>query len=127
MQMVKQRRNGRVIGTKLRVIYGDEKDVIALLGQSTAYIERSNLTSRTFNSRLVRKSLAFSKLVKMYEASCAWEDVVYNLGRHHKSLRQEVFNEERRWQRRSPAMAAGLTDHVWSFEKILTTIVAPNT
>ncbi len=127
LQMVKQRRNGRVIGTKLRVIYGDEKEVIALLGQSTAYIERSNLTSRTFNSRLGRKTLAFSKLVEMYEASCAWEDVVYNLGRHHKSLRQEVFNEERRWQRRSPAMAAGLTDHIWSFEEILTTIVAPNT
>ncbi len=97
------------------------------MGRSTAYVERSNLTSRTFNSRLGRKTLAFSKLVEMYEASCAWEDVVYNLGRHHKSLRQEVFNEERRWQRRSPAMAAGLTDHIWSFEEILTTIVATNT
>jgi hypothetical protein len=127
MQMVKQRRNGRVIGTKLRVIYGDEKDVIALLGQSTAYIERSNLTSRTFNSRLVRKTLAFSKLLEMYVASCAWEDVIYNLGRSHKSLKLEVFNEERRWQRRSPAMVAGLADHIWSIEEILTTVVAPNT
>ncbi len=45
LQMVKQRRNGRVIGTRLRVIYGDEKEVVALLGKSTAYIERSNLTS----------------------------------------------------------------------------------
>ncbi len=125
--MVKQRRNGRVIGTRLRVIYGDEEEVIALLGKSTAYIERSNLTSRTFNSRLGRKTLAFSKLVQMYEASCAWEDTVYNLGRAHKSLRREVFNEERRWQRRSPALAAGLTNHIWSVEKILTTVVAPNT
>lgn len=127
VQMVKQRRNGRVIGTRLRVIYGDEREVIALLGQSTAYIERSNLTSRTFNSRLGRKTLAFSKLVEMYEASCAWEDVAYNLGRSHKSLRYEVFNDERRWQKRSPAMTAGLTDHIWSVEEILTTIVAPNT
>ncbi len=127
LQMVKQRRNGRVIGTRLRVIYGDKEEVIALLGKSTAYIERSNLTSRTFNSRLGRKTLAFSKLVQMYEASCAWEDAVYNLGRSHKSLRQEVFNEGRRWQRRSPAMAAGLTDHIWSVEEILTTVVAHNT
>lgn len=126
-QMVKQRRKGRVIGTKLRVIYGDEKEVIALLGQSTAYIERSNLTSRMFNSRLARKTLAFSKLVELYEASCAWEDVSYNLGRSHKSLRYEVFNDQRRWQKRSPAMAAGLTDHIWSVEEILTTIVAHNT
>ena len=127
VQMVKQRRNGRVIGTKLRVIYGDEKEVVALLGRSTAYIERSNLTSRTFNSRLVRKTLAFSKLVEMYEASCAWEDVAYNLGRSHKSLRKEVLHERRRWEKRSPAMAAGLTDHIWSVEEILTTVVAPNT
>ncbi len=127
LQMVKQRKNGMVIGTRLRVIYGDEKEVVALLGKSTAYIERSNLTSRTFNSRLVRKTLAFSKLLEMYEASCAWEDVIYNLGRSHKSLRQQVINEERRWQRRSPAMAAGLTDHIWSVEDILTTIVLPNT
>lgn len=127
LQMVKQRRNGRVIGTKLRVIYGHEKEVVALLGRSTAYIERTNLTSRMFNSRLGRKTLAYSKLVEMYEASCAWEDVVYNLGRSHKSLRQEVFNEERRWEKRSPAMAAELTDHIWSVEEILTTIVAHNT
>ncbi len=59
--------------------------------------------------------------------ACAWEDVVYNLGGSHKSLRYEVCNEERRWEKRSPAMAAGLTDHIWSFEEILTTIVAPNT
>jgi hypothetical protein len=127
LQMVKQRRNGRVIGTKLRVIYGTAKEVVALLGGSTAYIERSNLTSRTFNSRLGRKTLAFSKHLEMYEASCAWEDLVYNLGRHHKSLRQQVSHAERRWHNRSPAMAAGLTDHIWSFEEILTTIVAPNT
>ena len=104
-----------------------EKELISLLGQSTAYIERSNLTSRTFNSRLGRKTLAFSKHVEMYEASCAWEDVVYNLGRSHKSLRYEVCNDARRWEKRSPAMAAGLTNHIWSVEEILNTVVAHNT
>ena len=127
LQMVKQRRKGRVIGIKLRVIYGDEVEVIALLGRSTAYIERSNLTSRTFNSRLVRKTLGFSKLVLMHEASCAWEDVVYNLGRPHKSLRYEAIHEGRRWKKRSPAMAGGLTDHIWSVQEILSTVVAHNT
>lgn len=127
VQMVKQRRNGRVVGTRLRVIYGDEREVIALLGQSTAYVERSNLTSRTFNSRLGRKTLAFSKQLEMYEASCAWEDVVYNLGRSHKSLRSEVLHKGRRWEKRSPAMTAGLTDHIWSIEEILTTTVSNNT
>ena len=90
--MVKQRRKGRGIGTGLRVIYGNQEEVVSLLGQSTAYIERNHLTMRLFNSRSTRKTLAFSKLVEMYRASAAWEDVVYPLGRPHKSLRWEVFD-----------------------------------
>lgn len=127
-QMVKQRRNGRVIGTKLRVIYGDPQGAIDLLGRSTAYIERTHLTMRMFNGRLTRKTLGFSKLAEMYRASAAWEDVSYNLGRPHKSLRCAVFGDnQRRWEPRSPAMAGGLTDHVWSVAELLTTVVAHNT
>jgi len=70
VQMVKQRdEHGRVQGTKLRVIFGHKTEVLALLGRSTAYIERSNLTSRLFNGRQVRKTLAFSKNVDLYRAS----------------------------------------------------------
>ena len=61
VQMVKPRQNGRVIGVKLRVIFGDATATLALLGQSTAYIERTHLTMRLFNGRLIRKTLAFSK------------------------------------------------------------------
>ena len=125
--MVKQRSKGRVIGTKLRVIYGDQEEVVSLLGQSTAYIERSHLTTRMFNSRLPRQTLVYSKQVEMYRASAAWEDVGYNLGRPHQSLRSEVFDDDqRRWQC-PPAMAAKLTDHIWSVEDLLTTIAGPNT
>lgn len=125
-QMVKQRENGRVIGTFMRVIYGDEEETLKLLGKSTAYIERTHLTMRHFNSRLVRKTLAFSKLLKMYRAAAAWEDVVYNLARSLKTLRVEVFNDpQRRWRQRSPAMAAGLTDHIWTIKELLTTVAPP--
>lgn len=127
-QMVKQRRNGRVVGTKLRVIYGDEQEVVELLGQSTAYAERNHLTMRQFNGRLVRKGLGFSKLLEMYSASAAWEDYVYNLGRGHRSLRHEVVGDpQRRWEQRSPAMAARLTDHLWDVKELLTTVTSPNT
>jgi IS1 family transposase len=47
----------------LRVIYGDEKEVLALFGKSTVYVERAHLTMRLFNGRLARKTLAFSKLL----------------------------------------------------------------
>jgi hypothetical protein len=126
LQVVKQRENGRVVGVKLRVIYGDKEEVLALLGRSTAYIERTHLTMRLFNGRLTRRTLAFSKLPEMYRASAAWEDLVYNLARPLKTLRVEVFDDpNRRWESRSPAMAAGLTDHIWTVKELLTTIVPP--
>ena len=127
LQMVKQRENGRVVGIKLRVIFGDEEQVLALLGKSTAYIERTHLTMRLFNGRLTRKTLAFSKSLEMYRASAVWEDTIYNLARPLKTLRVELFGDPiHRWRPRTPAMAAGLTDHIWTVKELLKTIVPPN-
>jgi len=66
---VKQRENGRVIGVELRVVWGDPIQTLGFLGQSTSYIERTDLTMRLFKGRLVRKTLAFSKDVGMYRAN----------------------------------------------------------
>ncbi len=114
-QMVKQRDvKGNFIGVDIRVIYGDET-TLTLTGTRTVYVERTNLTSRLMNGRLVRKTLGFSKELTMLEASCEWEDVVYNLTRSVKTLRVEVMPQKKRcWIHRSPAMAAGITDHIWS-------------
>ena len=128
LQVVKQRHNGRVLGTELRVIYGDQEEVLELLGQSTAYIERTHLTMRHFNSRLTRKTLAFSKELAMHKAAAAWEDLVYNFARPVKTLRVEVFDDpHRRWLPRTPAMAAGLTDHIWTVKELLTALPVPST
>jgi len=128
MQMVKQRDSrGRVKGVKLRVVFGKKSEVLALLGKSTAYIERSNLTSRLFNGRQVRKTLAFSKEVGAYRASAAWEDCYYNLARPHKSLRLPLADAPpQKWLPRTPAMAAELTDHIWTVKELLTTLPVPN-
>jgi hypothetical protein len=126
VQMVKQRENGRVTGIKLRVIFGDPSETLALLGQSTAYIERTHLTMRLFNGRLTRKTLAFSKQLDVYRASVAWEDLVYNLARPVKTLRVRIFGDpKRKWKQRSPAMAANLTDHIWTVKELLKTVVPP--
>ncbi len=129
LQMVKHRDDrGRLLSTELRVIYGKPEDVLALFGKSTAYIERTHLTMRLFNGRLVRHTLGFSKKVALYRASAAWEDANYNLARPLKTLRLEVTEVPgRRWRQRSPAMAAGLTDHIWTVKELLTAIVPPNT
>ena len=128
LQMVKQRdERGRVKGIKLRVVFGKKSEVLALLGKSTAYIERSNLTSRLFNGRQVRKTLAFSKEVAAYKAAAAWEDCYYNLGRPHKSLRLPVADASpRKWLQQTPAMAAKLTDHIWTVKELLTTLPVPD-
>ena len=72
------------------------------------------LTSRHINGRLVRKMLSFPKELEMLKASSVWEDAVYNLTRGVKTLRVEIDEAERRFQPRTPAMAAELTDHIWS-------------
>ena len=64
----------------------------------------------------------------MYRASAAWEDASYNLVRPLKTLRLAIQDVPgRRCQPRSPAMAAGLTDLLWTVKELLMTLVLPNT
>jgi IS1 family transposase len=58
---------------------GDPETVPDAVGAHTAYVERTNLTSRQMNGRLVRKTLSYSKQVDALTASCAWEDWVVGL------------------------------------------------
>jgi len=125
LQLIKHRCGNRLTGITIKVIYGDPDQVQKLLGGHTAYIERTHLTSRHMNGRLVRKTLSFSRAREMLEACCAWEDWVYNLTRPLKTLRVEVCGGRRQWQPRSLAMAAGLTDHIWTVKELLMTVVAP--
>lgn len=124
LQMVKQRNeHGHLQGIELKAVWGELAELVELLGESTAYIERSHLTTRLFNARLTRKTLAFSKDVQMHRAAVVWQDSYYNLVRPHKSLRTQVTDDPtRKWQPRTPAVAAGLTDHIWTVKELLTTI-----
>lgn len=76
LQIIKQRdEKGNFLGTRRKAIYGDPDELDEIFGQSTAYIERSHLTMRTFSSRLTRKGIAFSKNVDMHKASATLEDM----------------------------------------------------
>jgi len=129
LQVIKKRKGGKLESVRIKVIYGDQEEVKARLGCHTAYVERTNLTSRTMNGRLVRKTLSFSKELRLLEAASALEDALYNFTRPVKTLRVEVANptKQTRWQQRTPAMAADLTDHVWTTRELLTTILVPQT
>ena len=125
-QMVKQRDDtGILVGVEVRVIYGDDT-TLTRTGTRTTCVERTHLTSRLMNGRLVRKTLGFSKRLAMLRASCIWEDAVYNLTRSVKTLRLDQSEcTDYRWIHRSPAMAAGLTNHIWSIRQVLMTVPVP--
>lgn len=130
LQVIKNRCGSRLRRVSIKVVYGQANEVISSVGAHTAYVERTNLSSRQMNGRLVRKTLSYSsKQLDALEASCAWEDWVYNLGRPLKTLAVELEirteGQRRRWNPVSPAMAAGLTDHVWSVKELLSTVVHP--
>ena len=72
---------------------------------STSLIERQNLTMRMNIRRLTRLTNAFSKKVENLKAAVALHFAFYNFGRIHQTLRV------------TPAMEAGLTDHIWEFDE----------
>jgi len=73
---------------------------------STSFVERQNLTMRMSMRRFTRLTNAFSKKVENLEHAVALHFMYYNFGRVHQKLRV------------TPAMEAGITDHVWSLEEI---------
>jgi IS1 family transposase len=74
---------------------------------STSYIERQNLTMRMSMRRFTRLTNAFSKKIENHSASVALYMMYYNFGRKHKTLGT------------TPAVAAGIADHIWSVEEIV--------
>ncbi len=74
---------------------------------STSYVERQNLTIRMAIRRFTRLTNAFSKKLDNHKAACALHFAYYNFCRIHKSLRV------------TPAMEAGITDHIWSLRELL--------
>src|SRR5260221_5125553 len=105
VEVVKERDGHRLVGVSLKVIYGNAETTLASVGGHTAYVERTNLTSRQMNGRLVRKTLSYSKAVQALSDASAWEDLVYNLARPLKTLRIPIQKAGCRWQPRSPPMA----------------------
>ena len=120
----KTREKGRVVSIATRVVFGTVAAVIAALGMSrvsrainTSFVERQNGTDRHRNAREARKTYRFSKDWRHHEAVTYLTMYVDNFCWPVRTLRIE--DEEGRWQKRSPAMAAGLADHVWSIPEWL--------
>ncbi len=115
-QIQKHRQGGRVVKVTRSVIFGEVKEAQI----NTAYIERDNLTLRQELKRLTRKTLGFSKNRRELQHALNFIDTHDNFVKPHQSLRIKAPpSDHRRWVPRTPAMAAGITDHIWTLEELL--------
>ena len=132
-QVHKRREAGRIVEVTRSVIFGLPRAIQARAAGlrrangrkgriNTAYVERNNLTLREENGRLSRKTLAFSKNRRALQDQVDFWRAYANLVRAHRSLRDPAPPGEgpARWLARTPAMAAGVTDHLWTLEELLT-------
>ena len=115
----KQRKNDHVVAIERRLLFGTEAGLKAALGVSavsrtvnTSFVERQHGTDRGQNARKTRKTYRFRKDWRVHEAMTYFTLYRYNFCWVVRTLRQR--DAQGRWQRRTPAMAAGLSDHVWS-------------
>ena len=128
----REREGGRVVLVTTQVVYGSLKEVLACLKPlkqtiNTSFVERMNLTLRHLLSRLHRRSLWFSKRREYLACHLHLALAYYHFVRYHSSLRVRLSHpiptrgngSPKKWEQRTPAMAAGLTDHAWSLEELL--------
>ena len=121
----KTRAKGRVVAIATRVVFGTMAAVMAALGMSgasrainTSFVERQNATDRHRNARKARKTYRFSKDWRSHEAVTYLTLYAYNFCWPVRTLRAR--GPDGSWQARTPAMAAGLSDHVWTTEEWIT-------
>jgi len=87
---------------------------------NTAYIERDNLTLRQELHRLTRKTLGFSKNLRELQHALDFIEAHDNFIKPHRSLRQKALCKGNPvWIPRTPAMAAGISRHIWTLEELL--------
>ena len=121
----KHREGNRVVAVDRRLVFGTADGLEAALAESdvsvgvnTSFLERQNGADRGRNARKVRKTYRFSKDWQVHEAMTYLTMYGYNFCWAVRTLR--VKDSEGHWQGRSAAMAASLSDHVWTWREWFT-------
>jgi hypothetical protein len=137
-QVIKTVRRRRLVDVTHRVVFGTLDRVHSVLAAcgwqiNTAFVERLNLTIRQHVAAVGRRVSTLCKGEGGVRHQLALYSVYYNFCLPHASLRQALpqcvptngTGSAKRWQPQSPAMAAGLTDHVWTLREVLLYRVPP--
>jgi len=137
-QVVKSYRRRRIVGVQHRVIFGTRlaiEQVLAACGWTinTAFVERLNLDIRQRVAAIGRRVNTLCQGEAGLRDQLALFQVYHNFVLPHASLRQPLLISEatngygsaKVWRPCTPAMAAGVTDHVWSLKEVLLYRVPP--
>jgi len=137
-QVIKTVRRRRLVRVTHRVVFGTleaVQQVLAACGwqMNTAFVERLNLSLRQHVAAIGRRVSTLCKGAEGLHQQLALYHVYYNFCLPHASLRQALPQPEptrgsgsaRQWRPCTPAMAAGLTDHVWTLREVLLFRVPP--
>ena len=124
-QVIKSYSGRRLADVVRRVLWGSSAQVLEQLGKTktgqqinTSYIERLNATFRASLAGLTRRGRRLVKDEAVLEKGMYLVGCTYNFCNVHRSLRVEQ-KQGKKWLQRTPAMAAGWTDHVWSIRELL--------
>ena len=122
----KEREGGRVVAVEPRLVLGEPDQVAAVLEGCDAaptvnmsYVERWYGTQRHFNARKARKVYTFSKDLAFHIAVTWLVVVAYNWCWKPRTLREQIEADPPRYKYWTPAMAASLTEEVWTLTQIL--------
>ena len=133
-QVVKQYAHKHVVAVTRRIVQGAQAHIDTLLQQTqdgglvnTAYIERLNATFRSRITALIRRGRALARQTSTLHHAMYLVGTVYNFCTYHQSLRVPLYlpNNRRRWLRRTPAITAGITDHLWTVKDLLSFRIPP--
>jgi hypothetical protein len=137
-QVIKVMRRRRIVEVKRRVVFGTQDEVAKVLVVcgwqiNTAFVERLNLSLRQRVAAIRRHSATPCKSGTGLGQQLSLFQVYHNFVLPHASLRQTLVEPiptngrgaAKVWQPRTPAMAVGLTDHVWSLQEVLLYRVPP--
>ena len=137
-QVIKTVRRRRLVRVRHRVVFGTleaVQHVLAACGWqiNTAFVERLNLSLRQHVAAIGRRVATLCKGEDGLRQQLGLYHVYYNFCLPHASLRHPLLQPEpthgtgsaKRWQPRTPAMAAGLTDHIWTLREVLLFRVPP--
>lgn len=124
-QVIKSYSGRRLADGVRRVLWGSSEQVMGQLEKTrtgkqinTSYIERLNATFRACLAGLTRRGRRLVKYEEVLEKGMYLVGCTYNFCDAHRSLRVEQ-KRGKKWSQRTPAMAAGWTDHAWSIRELL--------